>query len=182
MPAREPEFELEPIDDMAYYQLSLAEKVHLGWTLTWPLMAFAGTMRGVRFYVGEPEWIGPVLSLLVMFVLGPWVVRQAVRMNFPSFHLAVIRHGSLDYTRAMTYKESLPVLWLMIWRASIIMAGTDLLSSPVMGSMMGLAFAGAVLLILQIYWLNRAMTEKIYADFCLVIRRAGADRGEGVYD
>lgn len=174
MPASE--LELESIDDMAYYQLSLTEKVQLGGALTWPCIVFAMTMPELRVYFGDSVGIELVLGLFSMFVLGPWVVRQVVGMNFANFHLAVIRHGSLDYDRAMTYKESLPVLWLITWRPSLVMLAAILASKLMLGPALELAAASVLSLILQAFWLNQAMTEKIYADFCLVIRRAGTDR------
>jgi len=57
--------------------------------------------------------------MIGLFVILPWVVRRAVRLNFHGFHLLVLR-SSGEETRSMKYSEGLRVAWLIAWRGSII--------------------------------------------------------------
>lgn len=183
----EPEVEMEIIDDMAYYQLSGVEKLQLTWAVTWPCIALDMTLRPLRLYIADSFPANSIelgFFLFAVFVLGPWVVRHVVRLNFADFHLAVIRHGSLNYRRDMNYKESLAVVWLLSWPPLLVALLFAMIHAAIFGNSMfgqGLTLAVKVAtgIIFQACWLNKAMTQKIYAHFCLVIRRAGADRAEG---
>ena len=183
----EPEVQMETIDDMAYYQLSRVEKLQLTWAVTWPCVALDMTLRPLRMHIGDSlpaSFIEISFLLFLLFVFGPCVVRHVVRLDFANFHLAVIQHGSLHYRRDMNYKESLAVLWLVSWRPLLVALPIAVIHAALFGnSMFGqgltLAVKGATGIIFQACWLNQAMTEKIYAHFCLVIRRASADRAEG---
>jgi hypothetical protein len=43
-----------------------------------------------------------------------------VQLDFPEFHLLVIRRQSGETTRAIDYRESLSVAWLLEWRTAVI--------------------------------------------------------------
>lgn len=58
------------------------------------------------------------VRLLLFFFFSTWVFRRTVRLNFPRFHLVVMRGSSGERTRAMKYGESLSVAWLLNWRAT----------------------------------------------------------------
>ena len=46
----------------------------------------------------------------------------------------------------------------------------------ILGQLIWLMIEACAGILLHSFWLNQAMTEKIYSDFCLVIRRANADQ------
>ena len=179
----EQEIELEPIDDMAYYQLSLTERFQLACAVIWPWMAFGVCLGATPL----TSWIDLALVSFLILVLGPWMVRVVVGLHFFNFHLAVIRHGSLEYSRNMNYRESLSVSWLVTWRPLLLAAfwavtcvKVDPAGDWLHGQALGMAVMVAAGFIFQASWLNQVMTEKIYVNFCLVIRRAGADSKEGL--
>jgi hypothetical protein len=106
-------------------QLSRAERLHLTWALAWPcslLSLLYGVLRGqLRLSDGQLQGIDQVFGILFFFLFTTWVVRRTVRLNFPWFHLEVIRGDAPDGTRMMRYSESLSVGWLITWRTMVIL-------------------------------------------------------------
>ena len=192
MPKYEPEN--ESMDIMSYNQLRLIQKLQLAWSINWPILALEYMLRPLSFYWLDARWedeAGTFVSLFVVFILGPWVIRHVVRLNFEGFNLALIRHGSPNYQREMTYKDSLSVFWLLSWRpllailpfAMIYVLIVVFTGNPLRGSSPSLflqvatnAGSACISMLLQTFWLNSAMTEKIYSNFSLVIRRGGEDQ------
>src|SRR5258705_5188880 len=106
-------------------QLSRAERLHLTWALVWPCALFSlayGVLRGLlRLSEVQLQSMDQVFGFLGFFSFTTWVVRRTVRLDFPGFHLVVIRSDAPDGTRMMRYGESLSVAWLISWRTGIIL-------------------------------------------------------------
>src|SRR5260370_37296568 len=78
-------------------------------------------LRGqLRLSEAQLQVIDSILGILQFFFFTTWVVRRTVRLEFPGFHLAVLRGDAPDGTRKMSYGESLSVAWLICWRTNMI--------------------------------------------------------------
>lgn len=79
------------------WRLSRAERMELTWALAWPPAPFDlayGVFRllhvisEAQLQVLDFVWAAPSF-----FVFSTWAVRRAVRLEFPGFHLMVLRYG-----------------------------------------------------------------------------------------
>ncbi len=100
----------------------------LAWALTWPSFVFSGLLWastvGAHSYLNEQsaESTRNVCQSLFFFLIAPWIVRRTVRRNFSGFCLIVRRGPAAADTRAMSYRESLSVAWLLAWRGAAVAA------------------------------------------------------------
>src|ERR1700681_467927 len=78
-------------------QLGRAERLHLTWALTWPCMVLSlvycsfYSLMSLRLSELQLGSIGWVVGIIKLFLLGTWAVRRTVRLDFPGFHLVVVR-------------------------------------------------------------------------------------------
>jgi hypothetical protein len=188
------------IPHAASRSLDYASGLQLAWALIWPTIVFDLVVWGPRDNLGlTPQQVDSVDSILMMiglFVIMPWVVRRAVRLNFHGFHLLVVR-SSGEETRSMKYSESLRVAWLLAWRGGIILAIVLGLIYAVLWAVRGtrpdiqfqqhVAYPGfrglgkklvvelvecALVLIIFVIWTLKGALNKQYSDFLLKL--AGA--------
>jgi len=93
--------------------LTYRERLRLAWELTWPLalidMGVVFVIHGLLETGGE-TW-DSIWALAAFFAVSPWVVRRALRRQ----RIAVIRPGGARRA-ALSYQESLKVMWLLAWR------------------------------------------------------------------
>lgn len=105
-------------------RLSRAERMELAWVLAWPCLLFGllyDLFRQAPQSAGaEVRGLDTACGMVSLFLLSPWVVRRTVRLELSGVHLLVVRWGALEGTRAMNYRESLSVAWLICWRTSVV--------------------------------------------------------------
>ena len=168
--------------------LSSRHRWQLAWALVWPSFAFnllslLLAIGVVRRYFDKPveDIYSACGTLLSLFVIGPWIVRRAMRINFPDFHLVAIRKAEGGETRALSYRESLSLAWLLSWRCGAIFGIVVGLicwawwafwgawppqrvgAIPEIVSLM----AGNLFILALFYlWLVSAAIRKSYSDFC----------------
>jgi hypothetical protein len=113
-----------------------------------------------------------------------------VGLDFPRFHLVVISNQSGQTTRAIRYRDSLSVAWLLIWRTAVIAASVQGLlfaaiwmmrgSRPVFPDRTYLTLPGFLALLqnevlsLLIFFIsvNKAAIRKTYRHFSLRVEPA----------
>ena len=100
--------------------LSSRHRWQVAWALAWPcflfdLLLWLVTMGALRRYLDEElaESIYIICTVLSFFLIAPRIVRRTVRLNFPDFHLVAVRRSGGGETRAISYRESLSVAWLV---------------------------------------------------------------------
>ncbi len=102
---------------LQFDELPLNQRLQLVWEIWWPCAALGTfahlSQRLLNLKDGNPTIIA--VNVLIFFAFSPWVIRRAVRLDFPGFNLVVIRHNGTK-TRAMNYWESLSVNWLFTVR------------------------------------------------------------------
>lgn len=128
--------------------------------------------------------------IAIIMVVYPWIVRLAVRANFSDFHLVAVRQPAGAETRAMSYLDSLSVVWLISWRlivvANLIVIGSWLLlrfqigpfstadqGEPGLRGFIELLVDNAIIVPLLYFWLVPAAFRKRYAKFVLEVRGVG---------
>jgi hypothetical protein len=99
-----------------------------------------GQLRLSELQVGSIGW---VVGIFQVFFLGTWVVRRTVRLDFPAFHLVVVRGDAPERIRSMNYRESLSVNWLLCWRSAMIAALVYLLVYAAFWVVLGLQPVGS---------------------------------------
>jgi hypothetical protein len=164
------------------------ERLHLAWALTWPGALFDLAYQLLRAQLGLPAakaaGIDLVVAILGFFLFYTWVVRRAVRLNFPGFRLWVMRGDGGSGTREMSYAESLSVHWLIYWRSlmillpihlffAVLLRGTGLYDRFLWSIPGWLCCAAAGLAILY-FWLAGAAVGKRYSAFWLRLERVAA--------
>jgi hypothetical protein len=173
-------------------RLSRTERLQLAWALSWPCVLLLlvedllhGQLRLTETPLQSIDW---VFCLIQLFVVTPWVVCRIVRLNFPGFHLLVVRGDAGEGTRTMSYRESLSVSWLMTWRSVVIfvliflaalvalaaVAGPESLRRPMEGMYGLLGFSGvsAGTLLINYLWIAKAALRKRYSGFSLRLDRS----------
>ena len=181
-----------------YDDLTAEDRLTLVWALTWPCLLYDALLQIAQTAFGLED-LGRILfpaALAGLFILAPWTIRRVVGLNYPKFHLAVIGHDG-SKARLMTYKESLSVAWLFLVRYTgcylavialycLIQLGNgkfpnafeDLKRLPVHSSPAAafLKFAAdeVVSFTLLYFWIVRAATRKVYAEFVLRLERTAA--------
>jgi len=173
-------------------QLGSAEKLQLAWTLLWPC-AILGLLYWLVKDLLRPTGqslatVDSALALCQLFFFAPCVVRRAVRMEFPGFHLLVDRRRPGEERRNPTYLESLSITWLILWRTAVIQSLTILVmyaafrtwsgSVPVFLNLQYPVLAGVpgilrqltdllIELLIFFLWIIPAALRKNYAGFSL---------------
>ena len=93
--------------------LSRDERLQLTWALFWPCAIFSLVDWWVRIQFPFSIAIGGLIC-------STWVVHRTVGLSFSGFYLVVVR-SSGEETRAMNYRESLKVNWLICWRTIVVL-------------------------------------------------------------
>jgi hypothetical protein len=162
--------------------LRRVERLQLTWALAWPC-ALLGLvyflLRGqLRLSEAQLHNIDQVFGILQFFLFTTWVVRRTVRLDFPGFHLLVVRGDAGEGTRTMSYCESLSVAWLISWRSSMFLlplyvAVTVLRQQPqeLYRPLGWLSTSVAELLIFYV-WIVKAALGKSYSRFSLRLDRS----------
>jgi hypothetical protein len=179
-------------------RLSYADRLQLAWALSWPCAVFSllyWLARGLLGLSGQhltPLDLG--VGPFQLFFFSPWVVRRTVQLDFPGFHLVVTRRQSGETTRAINYRGSLSVAWLLMWRTAVIFGivnglifaavwvvqgARPLYFDPNYVTLPGVLgilkeFQEEVLsLLIFLLWVNKAAIKKSYARFSLGFEQAG---------
>ncbi len=174
-------------------QLSRAERLHLTWALAWPcalLSLVYGVLRGqLRLSEGQLQGLDQVFGILGFFLFTTWVVRRTVRLDFPGFHLVVIRGDAPDGTRMMRYSESLSVAWLITWRTMVILSPLLIAVIAVwvrlhqqphelsqeLYSPLGSLLTTLAELPIFYFWIVKAAVNKRYSRFSLRLERSAVE-------
>ena len=178
-------------------QLGYADRLQLAWAIVWPTLIIELLVWLPSEHLGlsgsKLEFINFVGGLLFTFLILPWVVRRTVRLSFPRFHL-VVRRKSGEETRAMTYRESLSVAWLLNWRTGTILVIIFLLiyaavwivrgappeslnpfkhvAEPGLPGLVKLFVEHALVLVVLFFWTVKAAINKNYSDIWLRLEMA----------
>jgi hypothetical protein len=159
------------------------ERMQLAWELSWPcmlLLLVEDLLHGLQLAEAAVQSIDWVFCLIQLFLLTPWVVRRIVRLDFPGFHLQVIRGDAGEGTRTMSYRESFSVTWLMTWRSLVIfvlfyVAALAVLAAIVgpgrhpheMYGLPGFVGLSVATLLINYLWVVKAALRKRYSGFSL---------------
>ncbi|MBL8177953.1 MAG: hypothetical protein JNK48_24965 [Bryobacterales bacterium] len=102
--------------------LRYSERVALAWQLTWPAVVTDVIWSFTVYVLLEIQSQGAELLYIFPYLLlvAPWLVRRMIRKPYPAFRLKVLRDG---FAAEMNYTESFKVMWLLIWRTSILTLG-----------------------------------------------------------
>jgi len=166
----------------------------LAWALVWPsflidFLVWLLIVAVVRPYTNEAstQMLSLLYSPLTVFLILPWIVRRAMRLNFDGFHVVAIRGPGGEPTQSITYGESLGIAWLLMWRTSVLglllfaaglFAYSVLRSIPpnysritaAVPTLPELAFGSLFALVLFRVWLVPAAIRKSYSRFQLQVR------------
>lgn len=162
--------------------LSRAERMELTWALSWPCVLFSLAYdvfrRLLQLSEAQLQALDFVCAALSFFLVSTLVVWRTVRMDFPCFHLVVVRCGTPEVARTMRYRETLSVTWLIGRRSAAIcvlpwLALTLLLRHrlDVYGPLGWLFNSVAELLVFYV-WIVQAALNKSYAGFPLRLARS----------
>ena len=112
--------------------MTYGESVRVAWLVSWRsaiIGGLTGFVVGLAFAIpalllGVSETATQVLLYCLLlplgfFLISPWIMRMMMRKRFRGFHLQVVPSRPRDRTR-MTYRESLPVVWLLYWRFWVV--------------------------------------------------------------
>jgi hypothetical protein len=176
-------------NNLSVKSLSFRERFRMGWEMTWPLAAIDLTSVLVVHGLFEPsgETWDSVWALVLLAVIWPWVIRRALRRNYGSERVMVVRTGTSGDRGALEYQESLKVMWLLAWRSLVLLLLAGLLislvlkaagwnshtfsaNSPLVNNL-GLSLMDAVSNVLFIPLLIPGMLRKSYRGFRLVLDR-----------
>ena len=173
-------------------QLEPAERLQIAWALVWPgallTVAYYLLRSQLRISAAHLDDVDGVSNVLTFFFFCTWIVRRTVRLDFPGFHLLVVRGDAREGTRIMSYRESLSVTWLISWRLAAIggvigmVAGIAFRISgqrPTLDAYNPLVLLSATVAELPILylWIVKAALNKTYARFSLRIDRPGPTKG-----
>jgi len=159
--------------------LPFRERVRLAWELTWPLALMDLTVvviiHGILDAPGET--LDSIWAVVAFFVASPWVIRRA-------FKLRGIEANRAKETGRLVYQESLKVMWLLVWRSTVLMLLTmvalsgvlrltgfnarDLAPQGPLENAMGLSALDAMVSLVFTPFLVPGMLRKRYRGFRLV--------------
>ena len=96
-------------------------RVRLAWEMTWPLALIDAAV--VVFIHGaldaKDETLDSAWAVAAFFAVSPWVVRRALRLPYKGRRVTIQRSAPAD-GGALTYQESLKVMWLLAWRTLVL--------------------------------------------------------------
>ena len=92
--------------------MTFRERLRMAWELTWPLaladLAVVVIVHGV--FNAQGETADSIWAVGSFFTVAPWVVRRALRLKY----------GPWRIEPALTYQQSLKVMWLLMWRTLVL--------------------------------------------------------------
>lgn len=101
-------------------RLTLRQRLIMTWEMTWPLalldLAVVIVLHGMIEVQGEAA--DSIWAVLEFFAISPWVVRRALKRSYGAQRVAVLHHA--EEGPALTYQESLKVMWLIAWRSTVL--------------------------------------------------------------
>ena len=104
--------------------LTPRDRLRLAWELTWPLgLIDAAVVLIVHGPLdARDETLDSIWAVAAFFVASPWVVRRALKQVYGGRKILVQRPGgaAARLTTALTYQESLKVMWLLAWRTLLL--------------------------------------------------------------
>jgi hypothetical protein len=168
------------------------DRLQLTWALSWPCLLASlvyGLLRGHALIPEEAlQSIDLASSGFLFFLFSTWVVRRAVRLDYPGFHLLVTRGAARGVTRTMSYRESLSVTWLICWRTWMILMAAFVvfvaavaivtqqrpaLDARLLWSIPGWLLNSVAELLIFNMWVVPAALRKNYSGFSLKLDRSG---------
>jgi hypothetical protein len=171
-------------------RLKTADRFQLAWAIAWPLVLFNLAVWWPSDHLGLSQGlldsVDLVSAVLFTFLVLPWSVRRALRIDFPRFHLLLCRESG-EQIRAIRYRESLSVAWLLNWRTRALLVilrlvvwGTVWMAQGVFPDnpfkhtvnpgVRGLSWQlleNAAALLLLVFWILDAALNKAYSGFKL---------------
>jgi hypothetical protein len=114
--------------DLLRSELTYGERLLLAWQLTWPAVVFDVFWSFVVHVLFDIRTSGVELLYLIPYLLlvAPCLVRRMVRRPYQGFRLKTLYAGGEGQ---MGFTESFKVMWLLSWRASVLMLGLLLVVS-----------------------------------------------------
>ncbi len=99
--------------------MSFRERVALTWSITWPLLLIdiLWTLLLHAFSDGNTSTAETAFQVASLFVVGPMVLRRAIRRGTPEHTIAVVKSGQ---DASMSIGDALSVFWLLAWRSLIL--------------------------------------------------------------
>jgi hypothetical protein len=162
---------------------SFRDRFRMTWEMTWPLavldFAVVTVIHGMLDVQGET--LDSIWALVGFFVVSPWVVRRALRRRYGNHQAAATTREGKE--RRLTYQQSLKVLWLLVWRSTVMalaallvvsgllhFAGIAARDFPAQGPLVnafGLSAVDALTSLVFFPFLIPGMLRKRYRDFHL---------------
>jgi hypothetical protein len=155
--------------------MTFGERVRMAWELTWP-MALLDLIAVLLFHALldlQGEAADSIWAFASFLTVMPWVVRRALRLKY----------GRWRVTPALTYQQSLKVMWLLMWRTLVLSLGALLVVSLILRALgissqaigeqgplannLGLSLADALSSLVFSPFLIPAMLRKKYRGFRL---------------
>lgn len=166
-------------------RLSRVERLQLTWALAWPCillgLAYCLLRGQLRLSESQLQGIDQVFGVLEFFLFATWVVRRTVRLDFPGFHLLVIRGDARGWARTMSYRESLSVAWLLSWRSFLfflpLFVAMIMLRRQPQELYRPLGWLGSSVAELLVFyaWIVKAALGKRYSRFSLRLDRSAPE-------
>jgi hypothetical protein len=120
--------------------LSYRERLRFAWQLIWPSALIELGWAVFQIVAGvQSTGVDSLYYVASFFLIGPWLVRRAIRLGYPDFSLVVV--GDDDRAHGMTYQESLKVFWLLGWRTAILMIAALIPLSLLVGALVKVSLA-----------------------------------------
>lgn len=162
-------------------RLSHSERMQLTWALSWPCILFGlgydVFRRLLQLSEAQLQVFDFVFAALSFFLFSTWIVWRAVRIDFPGFHLVVVRSGEPEPTRTMSYHEALSVTWLICWRTAAVLVFPWVLLTLLVQQRLdvygpfGWLFDSVAELLIFYFWIVEAALKKNYHGFSLRLAR-----------
>lgn len=91
--------------------MSFRARLRMAWELTWPMalidFAVVVLIHGALDVQGETA--DSLWAFVSFFTVAPWVVRRALVMDYEGRRIQP----------ALTYQQSLKIMWLLLWRSLV---------------------------------------------------------------
>jgi len=163
---------------------SFRDRFRMTWGMTWPLAALdfavVTVIHGMLDVQGET--LDSIWALVGFFVVSPWVVRRALGRRYGNHQAAATTREGKERSR-LTYQQSLKVMWLLVWRSTVMalaallvvsgllhFAGIAARDFPAQGPLvnaLGLSAVDALTSLAFFPFLIPGMLRKRYRDFHL---------------
>ena len=186
--------------------MNVRERVALTWSMTWPLLAIdvLWTILLHAAVEGDTNTAESIFQAVSFFVLGPMIVRRAIRRGTTEHSIAVLKPNpqpSGPYESSLTIGDALSLFWLLAWRSLILMllalvplslilksivpaglnAWVHALAAAPVSNALGLTAVDGITNMLFVPFLIPSMFRKRYRGFTLALRaRSDANQMKSV--